>query len=140
MPDLSEAAGYLVALLHSAGIAQANGMGLTGLSWQEIEAWARCNDLVSLESCGCSTQSGGMRKLKKRKPSKRGIVGPKELRAVWQLSRAYVAEHSEASKKGAKAPYIKVDEDGTRDEVERKTIAQKAEDIFGIMLSAQSKK
>ena len=114
MPEVSEAAGYLVALLHSAGVASATGMGLAGLSWQEIEAWARCNDMV-------------------------GILTPKEYRAIYSLSRAYVAEHSDASKKGAKPPYVKVEPNEVRDEVVRKMVEAKVEDVFASMLSAQKR-
>lgn len=114
MPEVSEAAGYLVALLHSAGVASATGMGLAGLSWQEIEAWARCNDMVD-------------------------ILSPKEYRAIHALSRAYVGEHAVASKKGAKAPYIKVEPRETKDEVVREMISDKADDVFGAMMRAQTR-
>lgn len=114
MPEISEAAGYLVALLHSAGVASATGMGLSGLSWQEIEAWARCNDMV-------------------------GILSPKEFKAIYSLSRAYVGEHSVASKKGAKPPYVKVEPKEAKDEVVRKLVEAKVEDVFASMLSAQKR-
>lgn len=113
MPELSDAAGYLVALLHSAGVASATGMGLNGLSWQEIEAWARCNDYV-------------------------GILSPKEYRAVYTLSRAYVSEHAVASKKGAKAPYVK-EEKVVRDVEVRAAVADKADDLFGSLIRAQNR-
>jgi len=112
MPEISSAAGYLVALLHSAGVASVTGMGLAGLSWQEIEAWARCNDMV-------------------------GILSPKEYKAVYGLSRAYVAEHAAASKKGAKPPYVKPVE--TKDEVVREMVETKVEDVFASMLMAQKR-
>lgn len=141
MPEISEAAGYLVALLHSAGVATPTGMGLTGLSWQEIESWARCNDFVSLgNDCECSRPKGGMRSRKKRKEKKQSVVGPRELRAIWRLSRAYTAEYVDASKKGAKPPYMKVDEGNTKDEVEREMISDKADDVFGMMLAAQNER
>jgi len=113
MPEISEAAGYLVALLHSAGVATATGMGLVGMSWQEIESWARCNDFEA-------------------------VLSPKEYRAIWRLSRAYAAEMASASKKGAKAPYAPVVE--TRnDEVLREMIGAKVEDVFASMLAAQKR-
>lgn len=114
MPEISEAAGYLVALLHSAGVATSTGMGLAGLSWQEIESWARCNDMTR-------------------------ILSPKEYRAIYSLSRAYVGEHAAASKKGAKAPYIKVEPRETKDEVVREMVAAKADDVFGAMMQAQKR-
>lgn len=113
MPDISEAAGYLVALLHSAGVATATGMGLVGLSWQEIEAWGKCNDFE-------------------------GILSPKEYRAVWRLSRAYTAEYVEASRKGAKPPYTAPVEN-QKDETVREMVASKIEDVFAAMMSAQKK-
>jgi hypothetical protein len=113
MPDISEAAGYLVALLHSAGYAAPTGMGLVGLSWQEIEAWARCSDYVR-------------------------ILTPKEYRAVFQLSRAYAGEIATATKKDAKAPYdppvIEI-----KDEVVRDIIEEHVEDVFGAMIAAQTR-
>jgi hypothetical protein len=113
MPEISEAAGYLVALLHSVGVANPTGMGLVGLSWSEIKAWAECNDFV-------------------------GVLSPKEYRAVWRLSRSYCAEYSVASKKGAKAPYIPVVED-QKDEVVREMVEHKVEDVFASMLNAQKR-
>lgn len=112
MPEVSEAAGYLVALLHSAGTATPTGMGLVGLSWQEIESWARCNDFV-------------------------GILSPKELRAVWRLSRVYAAEMASATKKDAKPPYVpEIDQ---KDEVVREMVEEKVEDVFAAMLAAQTR-
>lgn len=113
MPEISEAAGYLVALLHSAGSATATGMGLVGLSWQEIEAWARCNDFV-------------------------GILSPKEYRAVWRLSKAYAAESAVATKKDAKPPYAAPVET-YKDEVSREMIEEKVEDVFASMIKAQTR-
>lgn len=139
MPEISEAAGYLVALLHSAGVASATGMGLVGLSWQEIEAWARCNDFVALEN-KCECRKGGMRSLRRKKqPTTRNVVGPRELRAVWHLSRAYAAEMSAASKKGAKPPYAPVVVDTRVDEVAREMVSEKVENLFASMMSAQKR-
>jgi hypothetical protein len=114
MPEISEAAGYLVALLHSAGVASATGMGLVGLSWQEIEAWARCNDFT-------------------------GILSPKEYRAVWQLSRAYAAEMSGATKKGTKPPYVPEVTKHKPDEVEREMVAEKVGNIFAGLMAAKKR-
>ena len=115
MPEISEAAGYLVALLHSAGVAETSGMGLTGLTWQEIEAWARCQDMV-------------------------GILSPREYKAIYTLSRAYVGAHAEASKKGAKPPYVKpVEKDEEKDEVVRELVTEKVDDVFASMLQAQKR-
>lgn len=113
MPEISEAAGYLVALLHSAGTASPTGMGLVGLSWQEIEAWARCNDFVR-------------------------ILSPSEYRAVYRLSRAYTNEYAEASKKGAKPPYTPPIE-LAKNEVVREMVEEKVEDVFASMMRAQAR-
>lgn len=113
MPDLSESAGYLVALLHSAGFAAATGMGLVGLSWQEIEAWARCNDFVK-------------------------ILTPKEYRAVYQLSRAYAGEISTASKKDAKPPYNPTVVEKL-DDVAREIVEEHVEDVFGAIMKSQKR-
>lgn len=112
MPEISEAAGYLVALLHSAGTATATGMGLVGLSWQEIESWARCNDFIR-------------------------VLSPKEYRAVWRLSKAYAAEIAGASKKDAKPPYKPEVE--VQDEVVREMVEEKVEDVFASMIAAQKR-
>jgi hypothetical protein len=113
MPELIEGSEYLVAFLHSAGTATANGMGLSGLSWQELESWVRCTDNV-------------------------GIVTPKDLKILHQLSRVYANESAVASKKGAVAPYIPVleeeDVEEIRDIVEEKTI-----DVFEQMMSASKR-
>lgn len=113
MPPLSGAAEYLVALLHSAGYASATGMGLVGLSWQEIEAWARCSDYIR-------------------------ILTPKEYRAVFQLSRAYAGEIAVATKKDAKPPYVPPVE-FKQDEVVREMIAEHVEDVFAAMMAAQQR-
>lgn len=115
MPEISEAAGYLVALLHSAGTCGSNGMGLCGLTWNEIESWARCNDYV-------------------------GILSPKEYRAIYSLSRAYVGQHFEASKKDAKPPYVApVERDVEKDEFVREMVEEKVEDVFEAMMKAQTR-
>ena len=111
MPEISPGSEYLVAFLHSAGTATATGMGLTGLSWQEIEAWVRCNDM-------------------------QGIVTPRDLRTVYMLSRVYAREAAVASLKGAVAPYVpKVEVD----EQTRELVSTKVEDVFAAMLAAQTR-
>ncbi len=112
MPELSPGSEYLVAFLHSAGTATSTGMGLTGLSWQELDAWARCTDSV-------------------------GIVTPRDLTIIHTLSRMYANEYARASKKGAKAPYVPVVEVDDV-EVRREVVSQKADDLFANMIAAQS--
>lgn len=116
MPDISEYAGYLVGLLHSAGTASATGMGLVGLSWNEIKAWAECTNSIN-------------------------ILSPRELKAVHTLSRAYSGEYSKASTKGAKPPYepIRAYEDVIEtDEAVLENISAKAEDVFANMIASQA--
>lgn len=113
MPELIPGSEYLVAFLHSAGTAQATGMGLAGLSWQELEAWVRCTDNI-------------------------GIVTPKDLRVIHTLSRVYANEHAKASMKGAVAPYIPVMEEEEVEEI-REYVADKADDVFESMMSAQTR-
>ena len=109
MPELSTGAEYLVAFLHSAGTASSTGMGLTGLSWQELEAWASCTDNV-------------------------GIVTARDLKTVHTLSRVYANECAKATQKGAKAPYEK--KEPVTQEV-REVVSNKADDLFGGMIRAQ---
>jgi hypothetical protein len=109
MPEITQGSEYLVAFLHSAGTATSTGMGLTGLSWQELEAWAACTDNV-------------------------GIVTARDLKTVHTLSRVYANESSKATQKGAKPPYevkVKVDEEV------REVVSKKADDLFGSMIRAQ---
>lgn len=111
MPDITPGAEYLVAFLHSAGTAAATGMGLTGLSWQELEAWKRCTD-------------------------QEGIVTPRDMKTLHMLSRVYANEYAKASQKGAKPPYApKVEVTETLREV----VSDKAEDMFASLIQFQSR-
>ncbi len=110
MPELSPGAEYLVAFLHSAGVATATGMGLTGLSWTEIRAWVDCMDL-------------------------RKIVTPRDLQVIHSLSRIYANECSKATQKGAVAPYVVKAE---MDEEEREVVSDKVEDVFAQMIASQN--
>lgn len=111
MPELSPGSEYLVAFLHSAGTASATGMGLVGLSWQEIESWVRCNDLT-------------------------GIVTPRDLRTLYMLSRVYAGELAKASQKGATAPYVPKLE---MEEDTRAIVANKVDDLFASLIASQSR-
>lgn len=108
MPPITSGSEYLVAFLHSAGSASATGMGLTGLSWQEIEAWVNCADM-------------------------KGIATPRDLKTVHMLSRIYAGECAKASQKGAKPPYApKVEVEEIRD-----IVSDKADNLFEAMLLGQ---
>ena len=109
MPELIPGSEYLVAFLHSAGTATATGMGLVGLSWQEIEAWTVATDNI-------------------------GIVTPQDKTIISLLSKVYAKESYAATQKGATQPYTPVVEYTEEEEVEEKrtTVADK----LGSMLSA----
>lgn len=111
MPEITPGSEYLVAFLHSAGTASAAGMGITGLSWPELDAWQRCTDNV-------------------------GIVTARDMQIIHTLSRVYASEYSRAGLKGAKAPFVPVVENI---EAVRDVVSQKAEDLFGGMFAAQSR-
>jgi hypothetical protein len=108
MPTITKGSEYLVAFLHSAGTASATGMGLTGLSWQEIEAWVRCADM-------------------------KDIVTSRDLKTIHTLSRVYAGEYARASQKGAKPPYAPAVE---IEEI-REVVSEKAENVFEAMLLGQ---
>lgn len=112
MPEISPGSEYLVAFLHSAGTASATGMGLTGLSWQEIEAWVRCSDMA-------------------------GIVTPRDLKAMYMLSRVYARECAVATLKSAKPPYV--EKIATIEEV-RELVSEVVEDIFANLMATQPAK
>ncbi len=131
MPDLSPGCEYLVAFLHSAGTVSSSGTGLIGLSWQEIEAWARCNDLLEKPL----VRKLGSRHAAQRQRKKR-IVTPRDMKTIYTLSRVYASEYAKASKKGAKPPYSpKV---ANIEEV-REVVSQKVEDIFAGLLANQKR-
>lgn len=111
MPDISPGSEYLVAFLHSAGTATPTGMGLAGLSWQELQAWVDCTDM-------------------------RGIVTPRDLKTIHMLSRVYAKEYHAAGLKGATAPYeVRVE----MEEEIRAIVSDKAEDMFAELIAAQTR-
>jgi hypothetical protein len=101
-PELPPGAEYLVSFFHSAGIATQTGMGLIPLSWQEIQAFVRCN-------------------------AHEGYITPWELSVIRKMSEAYCAEYARASDKLRKAPYTpEVDVS----EVDRAAIADKVKNAL----------
>lgn len=110
MPDITTGSEYLVAFLHSAGTASSNGMGLTGLSWQEIAAWVQCADMS-------------------------GITTTRDLKTVHMLSRVYAGECSKASQKGAKAPYSPV---VVLEAETRAIISAAVDDVFMNLIASQN--
>ena len=110
MPELIEGSEHLVAFLRSAGYATATGMGLVGLSWQELKAWAEFTGLEdSLSYADRAT--------------------------IFSLSRIYAAEIARASKKGAKPPYEPVNE--KQDQVRRQAFDRGVENLFMNMYKRQ---
>lgn len=81
MPPLEDGEQYLLQLLTEAGTASSNGMGLSGLSWSELESWCKCLD-VELSTW--------------------------ELLLIHTLSREYATEYSLASDKDRPAPYTHI--------------------------------
>lgn len=107
-PDISEVANYLVSLFHSAGMATPTGMGLVGLSYQELESWAK---LAGMEN----------------------ILEPWQYTGIYTMSRAYANECSAATKKDSRAPYIPVEEI----EIDREIVNDQVEDVFASILASQ---
>lgn len=115
MPELTPGSEYLVAFLHSAGTATATGMGLIGLSWQELSAWIKCMDMEN-------------------------IVTPRDLKVIHLLSGVYAGECSKATKKDVVPPYIpKVEMTMEVLEEVREVVSEKVDDIFAAMLIAQKR-
>lgn len=77
-PDI-DGAEYLIALLQEAGLMQTNGMGVTPLSWQEIESWLRATELN---------------------------LSVWEKLVIREMSEAYVSELNSASAREAVSPYV----------------------------------
>lgn len=74
-----EGADHLVGYLMESGIAMSNGMGLTPLTWQELESWLRVTGLP---------------------------LSTWEKLMLREMSEAYVNEFSQASAKDRPAPYV----------------------------------
>lgn len=77
-PDI-DGAEYLIALLQEAGLMQTNGMGVTPLSWQEIDCWLRTTELN---------------------------LSVWEKLVIREMSEAYVSELNSASAREAVSPYV----------------------------------
>jgi hypothetical protein len=114
MPEITSGAEYLVSLLHSAGQAKPTGMGLVGLDWTDIKAWADCCDLWD-------------------------TVTPRDLQTVFTLSRAYANECTAATQEGAKPPYSPPIEKEQLEEM-RDVVSDSIDDIFAGMIAAQPTK
>lgn len=93
-PDLPDIEDHrFVALLMEAGPIEAAGMGVSGLSWREIEAWqSRC--AIDLE--------------------------PWEVRLIRRLSQAYASELSAAADPDRPPPYAEELDEDRRELVEAK--------------------
>lgn len=101
-PEIPMGAEYLLSFFYSAGCSTQTGMGLVPLSWQEIEAWVRCNGLDD-------------------------SVTPWELQVVRKLSEAYSAEYSRASDPKRRMPFkpeVKVEE------IDHEAVANQVMNVF----------
>ena len=97
LPEIEQehAAGYLIGLLHEAGLMSSNGMGPVPLSWSEIESWIRCTELdLSLW----------------------------ERLTIKNLSEEYVGELSQATAKDRPAPFRHVEDE---EEIDRSAVENK---------------
>ncbi len=94
---------YLIELWHEAGTLESNGMGISKLSWQEINGWL----------------------------SVRQKVGDPpllhwEVELVRKLSEEYSSEYNQASDKNREAPY----QADSLDDLDRAAVASKTKNIF----------
>ena len=99
LPNL-DGAEYLVTHLFEAGLVQSTGMGVTSLSWSEIESWLRVTQLN---------------------------LSVWERITIKSMSEVYAGELSTATKKDSPAPYTHVDEALIAD---RSMIASKLKNAF----------
>lgn len=109
MPPL-EAEAYLISLWEEAGTVESNGMGITRLSWKEIEAWL------------------AVRERKGELPLKAW-----EIDVVRMLSAEYAAAYQAASEINAPAPYQGV----TIEELDRTAVSNKVKNILGAFKKAK---
>lgn len=97
LPDIEteHAAGYLIGLLHEAGLMSSNGMGPVPISWQEIDSWMSVTEAE---------------------------ISVWERMMIKTLSDEYVSELVQATAPNRPAPYnqIQVDEDINRETVVNK--------------------
>jgi len=103
-PEIPPGAEYLIGLFYGAGSAMPTGMGLVPLSWQEIEAWARCSGLED-------------------------SITPWELQVVRRLSEAYTSEYSKASDPKRRPPYSK---QVSVDEIDRDAIEKQTRNVLSM--------
>lgn len=99
MPSL-DGAEYLVTLLFEAGLVQSTGMGVTPLTWSEIESWLRVTQLK---------------------------LSVWEKLTIKNMSEIYAGELSSATKKDSPAPYTHIDKALIAD---REMIANKLKNVF----------
>lgn len=107
LPELGEAE-YMVPLLYEAGLVEQSGMGITGLSWKELNSWQECTQ-VKLHTW--------------------------EVTTLKQMSDAYASEFSQASKPDHPAPYNVVIEEWN--EVDRKAVDAQVRNVFRSLMKQQ---
>lgn len=98
-PEL-DGADYMIGLFQEAGLTMPNGMGVTPLTWQEIESWLRVTELH---------------------------LSVWEKLTIREMSEAYTAELLKASDKTATAPYVPVVEET---QIDRAAVASKLRNVL----------
>lgn len=93
-------------------MASPTGMGLVGLSYQEIESWVNMTDM-------------------------KGLIPAWQISAIYTMSRAYANECSLAQKKDAKPPYIHEPDEPVV--IDRKVVSEQVEDIFASIIASQKR-
>lgn len=99
LPDLNEA-GYIVSLVNEAGTVSSSGMGISGLTWQEIESWLNVTGLS---------------------------ISTWEKLMVFKMSAAYASEYSSATAVDAPEPFAKIIDEG---ELDREVVANRIRNIL----------
>lgn len=102
LPDI-EGAEYLVALLSEVGFVSNTGMGITHLSWTEINSWITCTQLE---------------------------LSIFEKLLLREMSEVYANELNAATAKDRPAPYIAPSQEDVDLEAQRKAVANKLRSVF----------
>lgn len=108
MPDI-ESEAYLVRLWEEAGVVDTSGMGVTRLSWKEIEAWLN------------------VREMRGELP-----LTSWEIETVRKLSEEYATEYSAATDVDREAPYVVE----SIEQVDRPAVMNKFKSILGTFKKA----
>lgn len=99
LPDVGDA-GYLLSLLNEAGQVASGGMGITGLTWTEINSWLSTVEL-SLTTW--------------------------EKLIIYKMSQAYAGEYSAASDVNRQEPFIQI---VAEEEIDRVAVASRIRNVL----------